>query len=179
MKKIYCLLLILSISIGNSLSAQLEAGDDGRGINRISLSEYKDISIDGVKRTEIEDTYGNTSEMTTLLNGNFIVTTETEPDKAINLKDSTKGLFFSFVDHSDIGDNNELIYFRISNSQSSISINGTTFKVGDNISILGDVRVNENDSTITFNTATESSNVVIKFQKFTNKILSITYEVFT
>jgi hypothetical protein len=179
-KLILLALFVITTALSNNLGAQdLAAVNDRRGINRISGTEYVNISINGIKRAKIEQTYGKTKQITKLFNCSFDVTHETTPDNAIIFDCKKKGIYFRFIDLSDVGDNNELEYFQVYSNQSAVSINGVTFKVGDNISILGDVKINENDSEIIFNTATESSHIVIKFQKLTNIILSITYEVFT
>lgn len=179
-KKIHYLIILAIIVFGYNLNAQvLVKIDDGKGINQINASDYKNICINGIKRTDIEATYGNSNQMETLFNVKFNVTTDSEPDEVINFKDSIKGLFFSFVDNNDVNGNNELEYFNIFNNQSSFSVQGKTIKIDDNINLLGNVNINNDQGTITFNTASESSHIKIKFNKNTNKIISITYEVFT
>jgi len=182
MKRIYYLLVVVLICLGNSLNAQdgdLVVVDDGRGINHISLEKYKSISINSIKRTDIEATSGNIDQMRNLFGSDLISSTGTSPNLSIDFKNAAKGIYFSFEDTSDTGNDYELTYYTVFNDQTSVSINDVTFKVGDNISVLGDVRINEQKSVIIFNSSNETSSVIIKFDKFTNVITSITYEVFT
>lgn len=180
MKTVYTLIFTAVLLFGNSLNAQdVVAVDDGKGINRITSSDYKNVCINGVKRTEVENTFGNISQMNTLFSTSFDVTYDNTPDNYIKFDSNAKGIYFRFVDNSDVGDHNELEYFQIFNDQSSVSIGTTTFKVGDNISVLGDVNINDQKSVIIFNSSAESSSIVIKFNKLNNTITSITYEVFT
>lgn len=175
----YGLIAVFLILVQNSVAQNSPETDKSKGINRISASEYKDICINGITRTDIEATQGNSKQMASLFKLTFNITNDSIPDNTINFKQNEKGLFFSFVDLSDLGAKNQLEYFTISNNQSSFTIKGKTIKVGDNIGVLGDVNVDNRDGTISFSTWNESSFIEIQFDKQSKTITGIKYEVFT
>jgi hypothetical protein len=180
-KKPFKLIVFLVIAILTSkIQAQdLAYVDDGKGINPISLSEYQNIAINGIKRTDIEAVQGNVSQMKNLFGNDLITITSSDPNLSIDFKSTNKGVYFSFEDGSDTGNNYELTYYTIFSEQSTLTVKGKTVKIGDNISLLGDVNINNNNGTISFITLNESSYIEIKFDKTNKTITRITYEVFT
>ncbi len=114
-----------------------------------------------------------------LFGNDLSINTGTEPNLSIEFKDATKGIYFSFEDTGDTGNDYELTYYQVFSDQSNVTINGLMFTVGNTINNLTNVNIDHDNNQIVYNTPKESSSIIVKFNRFNKKITSITYEVFT
>lgn len=144
--------------------------------NHLTLSEFHNILVDGVKWIDIYETKGDLTKMRTLFRESINYKTGNEPDPRISFWD--KGYYFSFADLSGNG-NYDLVRFSIDNNLSNITIKGKTITIGDDISSLGNIKLNTyNDGTkgaIFIAEGSDSSGLFIKYSSVTNKITEIEF----
>lgn len=164
--------------ISNILGAQVQESDIGKGVNVLSSVQYQNILISGLKISDYNSTNGKKSKIERLLGFNFQEKKGSHHSKFIELFNDSKGLSLYFEDGSDTGDYYSLTRLNVNKSTTIITILGKDIKIGDDISNLGDIKKNTSEGTINF-TSTESSFYEIRYDVITNKIVSISYEVFT
>lgn len=175
--KIYRIFLVLLIA-SNTIQSQQTSIVGDIEINRISKAEYNNVYINGVRTSDIVNIKANKSQLDLLLSANFIYTTYDGSSLFHVFKDSSKGLYISYQDLSDVGHNPQLNSYYILNSQSNFTILGITIKVGDNIDVLGNVIKNDSEQTVTFLTDSESSYIEIKYNsRDSNRISSIKFKL--
>ncbi len=144
--------------------------------NYLTLSEFNNITIDGVKWKDIFRSNGDTSKMKNLFGNNLIHKTADEPMPGIGFWNN--GFYFYF--ESVFGDSPyALVYFEIKNNSSTISIKGISITLGDNINKLGNIKINTySDGTKWAIFTLENSdrgNLLIECNPTTNRITEIEY----
>lgn len=147
--------------------------------NYLTLAEFNNILIDGVKWQDIDNTKGDLSKMKILFGNNLNYKTADEPNSSIGFWD--KGFYFDFEDLDESGEY-QLINFSIDNSNSTISIKGISITLGDDFSKLGNIKINSyKDGTIGaiyILEGSDSDGLFIKCNPSTNKITEIEYILF-
>ena len=145
--------------------------------NILTKAEYINIKINGISRTQITDTKGNISKMKVLFGDNMNIEKDTEPGNMISFWDDNLGFYFTFQENSL--DDYVLSDFIISNKNSNFTILGKTVTIGSDISELGDVKINNKSSYISFGTNYTSDSLRITFDPSTRKITEIEFVTYT
>ena len=167
MKTIQYLTILFTIIFINCTQSQ--------NINFLSNTEYNNIKVNGINWIQINDTQGNITEMKSLFGNDLIIQTDTEPSLIIDFWNNIKGFYFSFEDYSDTGTKYSLVDFEVTNSTSNITIKNTIITVGDNISILGNIHVNQSGKDVTYGTRFSEDTFTIEFDTTSHKITKISY----
>ena len=123
MKIIALTLYVLTFAVGSCQSNS----------NFISLEDYEAIQINGLSLLDLRETEGDLAKLIPYF-GNPI-------QSNINQKIGIKGYTF---DGFEVSFREGLGGFDITSKNTSITIKGVTFSIGDNISVLGDVTFNDN-----------------------------------
>ena len=144
--------------------------------NYLTLSEFNNITIDGVKWKDIDNTKGDLTKMKNLFGNNLIHKTADEPMPIISFWNNS--FYFSF--ESVFGDSPyDLVRFKIKNNSSTISIKGISITLGDNINKLGNIKINiYSDGTKGAIFTLENSDrgdLLIECNPTTNRITKIEY----
>ena len=162
MKKILFILFLTSTLI------------QGQTSNMISQEAFDAIKINGITLKQLKQTKGTQALVEGLFgnpNNKHI-----DVDGDFNSFDY-EGLHLGFS--SVISTSMILSRIDITNNQASITINGKTVTIGDNISLLGNVIVNNRKSggkSIVFQSVkNDTSFISIVFDKYTNTITEIVY----
>ena len=142
----------------------------------LTLTEYDNIQVDGVKWRDIGMIKGDLSKVKSLFNSEIKHETNNEPNPNIGFWD--KGFYFGFEDRSGDG-SYSLTDFWIDNNSSTITIKGNTFTVGDDKSKLGNIKPNTypdgSKGYIFALKGTDSSGFFIKYNPSTNIITEIKF----
>lgn len=163
------ILLLIFISVTNC---------SGQSRNILTKSEYNNIKINGINWKIINNTNANTVQMKTLFGDDLIIKTGTEPSLFKAFWNDTKGFYFYFQENDpNLTDDYILYSFNIYNNNSNLTINNKTITIGNNISELGLIQVN-NGKEIYFGTNFSSDGITILFDEITKKITSIEYTSF-
>jgi hypothetical protein len=171
MKNLKYILVLFIIAFSNCSQGQIR--------NNLTTTEYSSIKINGINWRQINDTKANVNQMKTLFGNDIIVTTGTEPSLHKELWNDSKGFYFYFEENNPNDPNDYMLYdFKITNSNSNITLKGKTVTVGTNISELGNVQINASGSDIVYGTSTTDDILMIKFNPATNLITSIEYTLF-
>ncbi len=147
--------------------------------NYLTLSEFNNMTIDGVKWKDIDNTEGDLTKMRTLFGNNLNYKTADDPMPNIGFWNN--GLSFNF--ESDVSDSPyTLVRFEIDNASSTISIKGISITLGDNINKLGNIKINTyRDGTkgaIFILENSDSEGLFVKCNPSTNRITEIEYILF-
>jgi hypothetical protein len=144
--------------------------------NIITETEYDNIKINGIRLVDIKDTHGVESEMETLFD--IPISKEINQDGYFS-RYYYDGFRISFSSILSGALEHILGSFHITNNNSNITIQGITFTIGDNISVLGDVVFRTTiygDRFITYTFCDGCNNyIAIKFDQITNIITEIYY----
>lgn len=152
--------------------------------NELTEEQFNNIRVNGILKTDVEATNGTIQEMESLFGVAHSVTDNGEEigehtRKFVYLNNNLNEDYFIF---KNLSPNNsvKIIEFKIS----SITINGITINIGDNINLLG--------NNILFNERTDGTmsiiyslfdydgfSIVIEFDQNTNIITKIEYYVWT
>ena len=86
---------------------------------------------------------------------------------------------FGFEDETDTGNNYDLTYISVKNSNVNVNVKGLTIKIGDDKSKFGNLLLNTEDNSINF-TDRDTGSVSLSFQidPNTNKVTEIKFIAF-
>ncbi|MEN8816117.1 MAG: hypothetical protein ABF274_04505 [Nonlabens sp.] len=151
-------------------------------VNDLTISQYQQIKFGNYLLTDIINTRGDAALINSYFSQSFTISTYEEPSHTILFDSSDINLVFKDgnVDINNTINNYQLTNLRLTNNAVSIFINGSNVRVGDNISILGNVNSMNDPSNrqkkIVFRLGSEV--IRISYNRNTNIITLIEYEYF-
>ncbi|QMU64442.1 MAG: hypothetical protein GKR88_09185 [Flavobacteriaceae bacterium] len=136
--------------------------------NIISYTDFYNIKINNITLNDIQATGGIREQVRNLIPAAINKSTE-EPEE---------NYYDYFYDGFEIGfSENEIIAFDITKNNWNITIQGVTVTIGDDISVLGNVAINDDadgGKSINYQYCDGCNNFIyIEFDKYTNKITEI------
>lgn len=166
---IFIFLLIICISV------------NAQTINQLTPTEFENISINGHAIKAIRATNGAQSAVQNLFGTAQSIKNPGEVDGIISRTYYYNGLELGFS--SQVVTKGHFSGLRITNSAPTITIKGTTIKIGDNITKLGLVKRNDmttGGKSVVFSPEDdETVYLAIEFDPATNVITKISYFVLT
>ncbi|WP_213520883.1 hypothetical protein [Nonlabens sp.] len=171
MKKLFIILItIISISCNSQT-------------NNLTAYQYQNIKIQNIYLSDILGTGGDSSSLQNLFSDNFTIENGNEPGYWKQFESSSMYCLFQNGVQDEFRNNvtdYQLTNLRIKDDSKTLFINGLIVKIGDNISVLGNVNTMNNPATgekkVVFRIGSEV--IRISYTTITNTITLIEYEFF-
>ncbi|WP_420315979.1 hypothetical protein [Ekhidna sp.] len=177
MKKIS--IIILCLVITTTINAQIKPLST---INELTANQFENIKLNGVTLKSIWDTSGNEDAIKNLFGEPTYINKQSEfADGVISREFYFDGIEMGF--YNSFSSMGNLGGFKITSSTPSITINGITIKIGDNISKLGNVVITNmttgGKSIVYSPDYDETTFLAIEFDESSGTIQEIIYYVLT
>ncbi len=168
MKKIILTLAVLLTTI--SCKAQL---------NELTSTEFYDIKVNNISLRQIENANADLTLMNNLFNENFSYKSFNLPQLGREFWNSN--FLIRLEDETNQNSSYSLSYIEAKTSLALFSVRGTVYKIGDDISVFGNLKINiqNGDNSIVF-VDKNTGSVALSFEidRSTNKVTKIEFNAY-
>lgn len=137
-------------------------------LNQINEEKFYNIQFNGIKLRDIIFKQNTESTIQSLYTQN--VSSEVKDIAgSVNIIYRINGCTFQFESHQDVGENSFDIKFAFVDETAVIKVNEIDISIGDSISKLGNVVINNIDKTVTFSQEETTSSLDINYTESDGK----------